>query len=56
VPGNFSKPEEVARPRTHGVVVWEAMYPVIRQLYVTEHRKLSEVMKILERRYGFKAT
>lgn len=32
------------------------MAPVIKKLYVEEHRKLNDVMGILERQYGFKAT
>jgi hypothetical protein len=35
---------------------WDALYPVLYQLYVTERRKLSEVMAIVERHHDFKAT
>ncbi|KAI1843169.1 hypothetical protein JX266_010696 [Neoarthrinium moseri] len=44
------------RPRLHTIQEWEALYPVIRQLYVTERRKLSDVMTILERLHDFRAT
>ncbi|KAK6073864.1 hypothetical protein SCUP515_06786 [Seiridium cupressi] len=32
------------------------MYMIIKQLYVIEHRKLSEVMTIMDQHFGFKAT
>ncbi|KAI0130031.1 hypothetical protein BJ170DRAFT_297656 [Xylariales sp. AK1849] len=44
------------RPRLQRTQEWESLYSIIRQLYVTEHRKLSEVTTAIERRHGFKAT
>lgn len=44
------------RIRLHTAHEWEAMYPLIRHLYITENRKLAEVMTTLERHHGFKAT
>ncbi|ETS77297.1 hypothetical protein PFICI_11171 [Pestalotiopsis fici W106-1] len=40
----------------HSAEEWLAMAPVIKKLYVEEHRKLNDVMVIMERQYGFKAT
>ncbi|KAH8652226.1 Clr5 domain-containing protein [Xylariales sp. PMI_506] len=44
------------RYRMHSASEWEAMYPIIKRLYITERRKLSDVMAFLERKHGFKAT
>lgn len=44
------------KTRIHSAEEWTALAPVIKKLYVEEHRKLAEVMSILERQYGFKAT
>lgn len=43
------------RAQVHSVQKWLSLYGIIKQLYVDEHRKLSEVMIILDRHYGFKA-
>jgi hypothetical protein len=50
-----ARPRET-RMRLHTAKEWEAMYPIIRHMYITENRKLAEVMTTLERRHEFKAT
>lgn len=42
--------------RLHSAQEWEAMYPIIRHLYVAERTKLRELMVIMEHKHGFKAT
>ncbi|ORY71350.1 uncharacterized protein BCR38DRAFT_404445 [Pseudomassariella vexata] len=48
--------EPVRHTRQHSAEEWEAMYPLIKRLYVTEHRRLCEVMDIMEQKHGFIAT
>ncbi|KAK9780284.1 putative Clr5 domain-containing protein [Seiridium cardinale] len=50
------EPDQASKARIHTPKEWQTMYMVIRQLYVIEHRKLSEVMTIMEQQFGFKAT
>lgn len=54
--GDAAEAAGASRARVHTAEQWAKMQPVIKRLYVTEHRKLAEVMTILERQYGFKAT
>ncbi|KAH6652387.1 Clr5 domain-containing protein [Truncatella angustata] len=51
-----SNSSPLSKARIHSACEWESMHSIVKQLYVTEHRKLSEVMFIMDRHYGFKAT
>lgn len=42
--------------RQHTEAEWDAMYPHIKRLYMTEHRRLREVVQLLRRDHGFSAT
>jgi hypothetical protein len=50
------QPQGKLRPPQHNKEEWDALLPLIKQLYVTEHRKLNEVMRILDQKHGFRAT
>jgi hypothetical protein len=54
--GDPDGPEQTVRLRAHSAEEWEAVYPIIRRLYVMEHKKLQELMAIMEHKHGFKAT
>lgn len=49
-------PQEGEQLRQHTGEEWTAMYPLIKRLYMTEHRRLREVVQILKRNHGFNAT
>lgn len=53
---DLASSSSVLKARLHTPQEWQAMYAVIRQLYLVDNRKLSEVMLILDHHYGFKAT
>lgn len=44
------------RPSLYSEAEWQAVYSTIHRLYVVERLKLSQVMAIMERKHGFKAT
>jgi hypothetical protein len=43
-------------PSEHTEQEWEEKKGLIRQLYITENRKLSQTMSILSRKHRFSAT
>ncbi|KAI0601053.1 Clr5 domain-containing protein [Biscogniauxia sp. FL1348] len=49
-------PVSGAMEKQHTETEWDAMYPHIVRLYIGEQLILSEVMRIMEARYNFKAT
>ena len=57
--GLFPGPEEVATASssTHPTrTEWDLFRPVIKRLYVDEEKTLKEVMAVMERDYGHRAT
>lgn len=47
---------ERASPKEHSRAEWESKRELIGKLYIDEHRKLTEIMSILETKHGFAAT
>lgn len=49
--------QQISRKETfHQPEEWEAMRPIIRQLYIDDKKTLTEVSKALEVSYNFRAT
>ncbi|KAI5918115.1 Clr5 domain-containing protein [Camillea tinctor] len=51
-----TSPVSGSMEKQHTEAEWDAMYPHIVRLYIGEQLILSEVMKVMETRYNFKAT
>lgn len=59
IEGLFLRPEEVAITSSYTQPTradWDLFRPVIKSLYVDEAKTLKEVMAIMERDYGHRAT
>ncbi|KAK0392494.1 hypothetical protein NLU13_1989 [Sarocladium strictum] len=56
IPGQTPPGLEPPTSTDHTESEWEAMRPVITQLYLSDSKKLVQVMAIMESRYGFAAT
>jgi hypothetical protein len=55
-PGQSIDDSACLGPTEHTEQEWEEKKGLIRQLYITENRKLSQMMSILSRKHGFSAT
>jgi hypothetical protein len=55
-PGDASSEAVTVRSKEHTDAEWMAMKDLIAKLYISDNRKLSDIMRILESQHGFFAT
>jgi hypothetical protein len=55
-PGDDLRDTVTVRSKEHTDAEWMAMKDLIAKLYISDNRKLSDIMRILGSQYGFLAT